>query len=153
NIWQRTRRWLTEPSHAARLWLGRPCVVAAWIGLLLAIFSPPGGSGLLRCWFEGATGVPCPGCGLTRSLSCAVLGMFLESFNYHPLGPVILVLFVLTAVQSLSPARSRSRLAECLRSRATLSNSLYLGFVAVFVGFGATRALLHFGANLSLGKM
>jgi hypothetical protein len=79
--------------------------------------------------------------------------MFLESFNYHPLGAVILVLFAFTAAQSLCPASFRARLADYLRLRATLSNSFYLGFVAVFVGFGATRALLHLAANLGMATM
>ncbi|MDR3710893.1 MAG: DUF2752 domain-containing protein [Capsulimonadaceae bacterium] len=39
------------------------------------------------CVFHAVTGLPCPGCGMTRSLICLMHGRFHESFLYHPLGP------------------------------------------------------------------
>ena len=144
----RIRDWLTEPNHASRLWFGKPCVIAAWLGLFLAVVSPPHGSGLSVCWFEQATGLPCPGCGLTRSLSCGIRGMFLESWHYHPMGLVILALFLFTAAQSLLPKRFRDGLARYIQARAKAVNLLYLVFVTVFVSFGVVRALLHFGSAL-----
>jgi len=38
------------------------------------------------CTFKNLTGLPCPGCGLTRSIVSAVHGNIKESFNYHRLG-------------------------------------------------------------------
>ena len=143
--WGRLHAWLKEPELSVRLWLGRPCVVVAWLGLVLAVVSPPHGSGISVCWFEQTTGLPCPGCGLTRSLSCGIRGMFLESWHYHPLGLFILTLFVFTAAQSLLPKRFRDGLAGQLQVRAKAVNLCYLGFVTVFIGFGVIRALLHYG--------
>lgn len=37
------------------------------------------------CLFNAVTGIPCPGCGLTRSLRLALRGNFAESFAMHPL--------------------------------------------------------------------
>jgi hypothetical protein len=140
----RMRTWLNEPGHAVRLWLGRPCVMAAWLGLLLAVMTPPHGSGISACWFETATGLPCPGCGLTRSLSCGLRGMFLESWHYHPMGLFILALFVSTAAQSLLPKPFRDNLVRHVQARAKAVNLFYLVFVTVFVSFGAVRALWHY---------
>ena len=42
---------------------------------------------------------------MTRSLSCGIRGMFLESWEYHPMGLFVLALFVVTAAQSLFPER------------------------------------------------
>jgi hypothetical protein len=137
------RRWLIEPHRVYGLWLGKHCVVAAWLGLFLALISPPHGLGLPLCWFQSATGVPCPGCGLTRSLSCGIRGLFLESWQYHPMGLVILALFVFTAVQSALPGIYCDRLGRFMQARAFFFNTLYLTFVTVFVSFGATRALVH----------
>src|SRR5579859_5366978 len=97
----RLTAWLQRPATIHRRWLGKTTVMAAWLGLLLAVVSPPQGSGIAVCWWKGCTGLPCPGCGLTRSLSCGLRGMFQESWNYHPLGLVILGLFVATIVISL----------------------------------------------------
>jgi len=65
--------------------LGKPCLFAAWSGLFLAAVTPPHGAGFTVCWLKASTGIPCPGCGLTRSLSCALRGMFMESWQYHPM--------------------------------------------------------------------
>jgi Protein of unknown function (DUF2752) len=137
-------RWLNQPRRTSARWLGKPCVMAAWLGLLLAVLSPPHGSGISLCWFQDATGLPCPGCGMTRSLSCAIRGMFLESWHYHPLGLFVLPLFVLIAAQSLMRRQLRDRLAKFVESRPVVFNGLYLAFVVIFMSFGLLRALLHF---------
>jgi len=136
-------RWLQPSQPASAFWLGKHCVLAAWLGLLLAVASPPHGSGMAVCWVQGATGIPCPGCGMTRSLSCAIRGMFLESWHYHPMGLFVLALFLFTAGQSLLPKALRDRLVGLMQSRAVFFNSFYLAFVVAFVGFGVVRALLH----------
>jgi len=137
------RRWLDAPERASCRWLGKYCVLVAWLGLLLATVSPPHGSGISLCFIHDATGVPCPGCGMTRSLSCGLRGMFLESFQYHPMGLLILALFIFTAGQSLLPQTHCDGIVRFIQSRATLFNALYLGFVITFVSYGAVRALHH----------
>jgi hypothetical protein len=130
-------------QRASALWLGKPCVIVAWLGIFLALAAPPDGFGIPVCWLQSATGIPCLGCGLTRSLSCAIRGLFLQSWHYHPMGLSILVLFLFTATQSVLPKIWRERLKMFLQSRATVCNSLYLGFVGAFVAYGTGRALLH----------
>lgn len=41
------------------------------------------------CVFHALTGLPCPGCGFTRSLVCFVHGHVHEAVLYQPLGPVL----------------------------------------------------------------
>jgi hypothetical protein len=43
------------------------------------------------CTFRQMTGIPCPGCGLTRSIVAAVHGDWIASYAYHRLGPIVLV--------------------------------------------------------------
>ena len=136
------RRWLNQP-RACRLWLGRHCVLVAWLGLLLAALCPPHGVGVRACWLQAATGLPCPGCGVTRSLSCGLRGLFAESWHYHPMGLLILALFVFTAAQSLLPRTHRDRLAQYIQDRSVLFNSCYLAFIGSFLAFGGARALVH----------
>jgi len=144
---ERLKRWLASPQHASALWLGRHCVAVAWVGLLVAALSPPHGFGINMCWVSGATGLPCPGCGVTRSLSCGLRGLWLESWHYHPMGLPILALFGFTAAQSLLPRPARERLTQGMKDRARLFNAVYLAFVAVFISFGLARALSHFGTG------
>lgn len=136
-------RRFNQPIEVYDLWLGRHCVLAAWLGLFLAMVSPPQGLGFSVCWFKDATALPCPGCGLTRSLSCGIRGMLVESWQYHPMGLIVLALFIFTAAQSLLPRTFRDQLGRQMQARASIVHSLYLAFVITFVVFGAARALFH----------
>jgi len=134
--------WIAQPHRPYALWFGKHGVVVAWLGLLTAVLSPPQGLGVALCSFHNATGLPCPGCGVMRSLSCGIRGMLLESWHYHPLGLLVLGLFVITVWQSLWPASWRARLAQRMQEHAGLWGALYLGFVGTFVAFGIIRALV-----------
>ena len=138
-VLDRAFRWLVQPKRVGELWLGGPNVIVAWLGLFLAVISPPHGAGVTVCWLQDATGLPCLGCGLTRSLSCGLRGMFAESWHYHPMGLMILVLFLLSAGQSLLPKQMRGRIRLFIQSQATLFGILYFGFVALFVSYGTMR--------------
>src|SRR6266853_6628726 len=122
------KRWLNEGKPASGRWLSKPCIFAAWAGLLLALVTPPHGTGFTVCWLASATGIPCPGCGLTRSLSCGLRGMFAESWHYHPMGFLVLALFIAIAAASVLPGL-RNYLISVIESKARLFDVLYLGFV------------------------
>ncbi len=67
--------------------------------LLLSILLPlPDANGRLLlppiCAFKNLTGIPCPGCGLTRSFVCLGHGHFADSVRYHPLGPILFLGFI-----------------------------------------------------------
>ena len=47
------------------------------------------------CVFYNLTGLPCPGCGLTRAFVCLGHGHLRESLHWHPLGLVIYAVFLL----------------------------------------------------------
>ncbi len=130
----------TVPPHTR--WLGPASVRVAWLAIILAVLLPPRGLGLSVCWMRSA-GLPCPGCGLTRSLSCAVRGLFLESWQFHPFGLVILALFVAVAAASLLPDPARRRLQASVDAHHRVLNAASVGFIIAFATFGVLRAVLQ----------
>jgi hypothetical protein len=142
--------WLQRPEKAYTRWQGKLMVGVAWLGLLLAAINPPHGTGIIVCGLKLCTGISCPGCGLTRSLSCGLHGMFAESWQYHPLGLFILALFIATAIRSLLPSLWQERIRSWMESRAFIFNSFYLAFVTTFIGFGTVRALIELAHRLAL---
>jgi hypothetical protein len=140
-----TARDTKVPPRVSDLWLNPYLVFVSWAELLLAGITPPQGFGFTVCWIKAATGLPCPGCGLTRSISCALRGMAVECWQYHPFGFLLLALFICVAAISLMPAL-RKNLTNYIDSRPKLFGTIYAGFVAAFVGFGILRALLHLAA-------
>ena len=73
-------------ADAGRLWAGLTAVLAASVLLPL-----PGAGGRIAhlptvCPFYTLTGLPCPGCGLTRAFVCLGHGRWHEAWHWHPLG-------------------------------------------------------------------
>lgn len=52
------------------------------------------------CPFYNLTGLPCPGCGLTRAFVCFGHGQWRESLHWHPLGWLIYGIFLLLWLRS-----------------------------------------------------
>ena len=94
--------------------------------LLLALFlvPPPGpdNKSLLGlpdlCPIKALTHIPCPGCGISRSLVCTAHGELARAFVLHPLGPVFFViiagLVALRFFPKLQPSPKRINTGACV---------------------------------------
>jgi len=69
-------------------------VLAASIALPLPAANGEIGHMPALCPFFLATGLPCPGCGLTRAFVCIGHGRLSESLHWHPLGLLVYLSFV-----------------------------------------------------------
>ena len=149
----------TFPSVVSALW--RPAGVrspapgcyrllfnpfATWgsLGMLLLVSHlPPDGAGVPVCLFRAMSGLPCPGCGLTRALSSLIQGNPAAAFDYHPFAFIVLPLFLMLAAHNFFPLPVRQRLqAFCGRHDGMIRRG-YHGFVYTFVAFGVLRALAY----------
>ena len=106
-----------------------PYVIVAAIMLLgtlvLAIFEAPG----IPCLFREVAQLPCPGCGLTRSLKAMWSGDFMIAFRYHPLGSPLFAACVL----ALSFASARRLLGERIPA-FSISRRGWLAVLAALLG-------------------
>lgn len=71
------------------------------------------------CPILAATGVPCPGCGLTRASIEFVRGDFASSFQTHAFAPIFLfALFLMVVTLVLPEAQRKNLLAKIARFEA-----------------------------------
>jgi len=56
-----------------------------------------------QCPFFTLTGIPCPGCGLTRACMLLLKGDFQASFRFHAFAPVFIVFISILIVSTLLP--------------------------------------------------
>lgn len=115
-------------------------VIICSIILVGGLVLTPVGSGLElmgltmphSCLFNNLTGIPCPGCGLTRSLTSAVHGDFAGSFSHHRLGMVVLAYALLQLIFRLgvilTPSqRSRFLIHELRLNRGAIVLGILFG--------------------------
>ena len=63
----------------------------------------------MPCSFHSITGLPCPGCGLTRSVLALLQGHVKDSLLLHPFGPVLLCGLGLALLAAVLPGRLQRR--------------------------------------------
>lgn len=61
------------------------------------------------CPIRTATGIPCPGCGLTTATSLLLKGKWQESLQAHAFAPFVVLGFILLIVTTFLPAPYRAR--------------------------------------------
>ena len=111
--------------------------------LLLVAHLPPDGAGVPVCLFRALTGLPCPGCGLTRALSSLIQGHPAAAFSYHPFAFIVLPLFAMLAAHNFLPPSARQRLEAFCDRHDRLIRRGYHGFIYTFVAFGVLRTLAY----------
>jgi hypothetical protein len=89
----------TTLARAFLLALALTGVYAAWCG------TPPGALEALTCPFHATTGVPCPGCGMTRACAALARGDLATAWHHHPFS---FALVALAAAVAFLPAKVRS---------------------------------------------
>ena len=92
-------RW----SFARMSWRGRELLIAVGLsGLLIgaALWYPAATPAVNLCVFHQVTGLPCPGCGMGRSLCAFAKGDVARSIAWHPLGPVVGLAALLAAMRA-----------------------------------------------------
>lgn len=87
-------------------------VVLCGSALLVALFAI--GIPAWPCPFFHATGIPCPGCGLTRAAVLLLRGDVRASLTYHAFAPVFLLGFSLIGAAGMLPERTRLSFIEKL---------------------------------------
>lgn len=101
---------MSKPSDPSPLALFKKDLKKWWpaiviVIILWAVFSLVLGTSCTLVWF---TGLPCPFCGTTRAIWCALRGQFALSFTMQPLWPsvfAVAILFCLSRYFRLFPLK------------------------------------------------
>jgi len=81
---------LEEIAHSRRVWLLAGMALLA-TGVLLSCWQPSGRAEDSICFLRRVTGLPCPGCGLTRGFTALARGDLARALKEHPLSPLFAV--------------------------------------------------------------
>lgn len=121
----------------------RKAQVIVLIVLLIAVVLPSDGMGVPLCSVKRLFSLPCPGCGLTRSVSSMLHGDFLKSWSYHPLGIFFVATALLFVFNLVMPRRSAAAVRRFFKKHNDLLGILLITFVSFFIGFGGIRLMAY----------
>jgi hypothetical protein len=110
---------------------------AAVVLALSIIFTPETLPGVGGCGFRMLTGLPCPGCGLTRAFCAISHGHFADAWGFNPFG---FIFYALTLSSLFAPWISR-RFPQLLERFSRSSAFIWapLGLVVAMWIFGLCR--------------
>lgn len=113
-----------------------------WFALFAVAASfvlPFDGFGIDICGVHRVTGLPCPGCGLTRAFISLAHGDVRSALGANPFALLLYPLFVALSVVVLLPSGIRARVQRWIGLRANLVGRAYRVGLFAFLGFGAAR--------------
>lgn len=115
---------------------------AAGLGILLiAWVLPADGFGIPLCQFRVLTGLPCFGCGMTRSFVGMAHLQVGRAVFYHPVGAVLFVLVALLTLAGLLPGQRKEKLARWAEERGRAVNYAVCALLAATIVYGLVRML------------
>jgi hypothetical protein len=115
--------------------------------VILQLVSTAFGAGLWRCPLRQATGIPCPGCGMTQSALAIADFDWYNVWQLNPFAPVLMVGVLLTAIAAVLPTRPRGALADAVEAVETRTGVTTIVLVGLVL-FGLVRVAL-LGAGIS----
>jgi hypothetical protein len=89
------------------------------------------------CPFKAAFGIPCPGCGLSTSVSCLFHGDWQGAFATHAFAPIFLIGLVFVLAVSILPEAPRSIIVQKIAAleKRTGITTLFMISLMCYWGF------------------
>src|SRR5438128_642741 len=115
-------------------------VMLAGVFIVSLIYHPAEGNYFTICGFKNATGLPCPGCGLTHSFCALGKGHLLSAFSWSLLGPPLFLLFALVWVRAACVLLNRQRFPRAFDTFAERFRLVRWAAIA-FAIFGLARVV------------
>ena len=111
----------------------------ALIAFLASIVMPTEGLGFDICVVHRATGLPCPGCGLTRGVTAITHGHLDYAFVMNPFSFVVWAVFLVLTLTLVLPAKGRAALLGFARTHSNFFGAFYKYSIIAFLIFGTVR--------------
>ena len=120
--------------------------VLALVVLVASFILVPGRTGPDLCPLHRATGLPCPGCGVTRGLMSLSHGEWSEALGANPWVLVVWPVLAAMALSLMMPARSLASFEAFIARHEPWPSKLVRVLLVAFFGFGLAR-FVYFAAS------
>lgn len=100
------------------------------------------GVSLWPCVFHETTGMPCPGCGLTRGMSSLLRGDIAKSLAWNAFTPAFALAAAVMLLANVLPSSARIRFVAWVDGVERRTGITWI-FAALFVIYGVWRMIAH----------
>ncbi|MBE9223477.1 DUF2752 domain-containing protein [Cyanobacterium stanieri LEGE 03274] len=101
------------------------------------------------CIILAFTGIPCPGCGLTRSFLAMAGGNIWESFYYHLFGPLLFIIFLVYSLHLFLEIITKKKVKATYLKLAQNKKLQYLILFLILVYYLSKLIFLHSTGELT----
>lgn len=102
-----------------------------------------------QCPILAFTGIPCPGCGLTRSFLALTQGNLSSSFSYHLLGPILFLLLMFVTIHLLLEIVTKRKIKAFYIKIISNDTIQKLTLVSIFIYYLGKLILMYSTGELS----
>lgn len=145
---QTIRSWIFQPVIGSLLTQRSFCRIAVCVSICHILLSASGWH-LWTCPFIATFGLPCPGCGLTRSIRAVFRGDIALAMQYHAFAAVAILTVAVLGVSTVLPHKWHQRLVELITNfeKKTGLSQITLGLLCLY---WAVRILVADSATLMM---
>jgi hypothetical protein len=102
--------------------------VLALLAILVLLFIPTNGFEIIICPMQHFFSIPCPACGMTRSMSSLLEFEIWRSFHFHPLGFLVTTAIILSLV-----VNHTNFLYQRIFKKITIYSILVISFIVIWI--------------------
>lgn len=95
------------------------------------------------CTFKLMFNIPCPGCGMTRSLSSILHFELVKAWSYHPFGIIVIGIMLLFVFNLVAPTRVAGAMRNLFDWHYEFFEGCFVAFGVAFVSFGLVRIIAY----------
>lgn len=121
----------------------RPGALVAGGVLVLSVVLPAEGFGVSLCWFNTLFELPCPGCGLTRSVIHIGHARWEQAWQLHPFGFLVYGAALIAVSLGLLPGALREVVRARWRLPREVRDRLIVVMLLALLLFGVARLVVH----------
>ena len=128
------------PTLLASILRERPVCVGFLVAGVILVTAQVLGITVYVCPLQAATGLPCPGCGLTRGTTALLRGDVQQALAFHPFSPLAVLCILLLVLSVALPPSPRQKMLNRIESLERRTGLGLLGLLAL-MAYGAYRLM------------
>ncbi|MEQ8168994.1 MAG: DUF2752 domain-containing protein [Candidatus Eremiobacterota bacterium] len=126
-------------SIFSNIFLNKFTTITSLLVIIISFILPTDGLDRSTCGLYILTKLPCPACGLTRSVTSISHIKFTKAFYYHPFGFIFYIIFLFLALYNFMPEKIKDIIKIFFIKNEDIIRYILLFLICSFMIYGIAR--------------